>query len=148
MEGRDGARDEAEELCVQIIWKGLLKEDARDEQIKVVEDFTTQRVDGIVLAPLEDAALRVPVENAQRSGHSEACPHPNLLPPGGGVPERLAKPTSYSFSRLPCLGGRAGAVGGSRAPRALPSVACNSGWPPAPSGQTALYYRSPWSPGR
>jgi ribose transport system substrate-binding protein len=63
-----GAMDAAKELGVEVIWKGPLKEDDREEQIKVVEDFTTQGVDGIVLAPLDDTALRVPVQNAQRSG--------------------------------------------------------------------------------
>lgn len=63
-----GAMDAAKQLGVEVIWKGPLKEDDREEQIKVVEDFTTQGVDGIVLAPLDDTALRVPVQNAQRSG--------------------------------------------------------------------------------
>lgn len=63
-----GAEDAADELGVEVIWKGPLKEDDREEQIKVVEHFTTQRVDGIVLAPLDDTALRAPVQNAQRSG--------------------------------------------------------------------------------
>jgi ribose transport system substrate-binding protein len=39
-----------------------LREDDRDEQIKVVENFLSQGVDGIVLAPLDDRAL-VPVLN-------------------------------------------------------------------------------------
>jgi ribose transport system substrate-binding protein len=43
-----------------IIWKGPVREDDRDEQIKVVENFLSQKVDGIVLAPLDDRAL-VPV---------------------------------------------------------------------------------------
>jgi ribose transport system substrate-binding protein len=53
---------------VEIIWKGPLKEDDREEQIKVVEGFATRGVSGIVLAPLDDAALRVPVKNAVNSG--------------------------------------------------------------------------------
>src|SRR5207253_9136128 len=63
-----GAQKAAEELNVEIIWKGPLKEDDREDQIKVVEDFITRGVDGIVLAPLDDAALRGPVHNARRSG--------------------------------------------------------------------------------
>jgi len=63
-----GARDAEKELGVEVIWKGPLKEDDRNDQIKVVEDFTTQGVDGIVLAPLDDTALRTPVENAQKAG--------------------------------------------------------------------------------
>jgi len=63
-----GAMEAGKEFNAEVIWKGPLKEDDRDSQIKVVEDFTTQGVDGIVLAPLDDTALRVPVQNAQKSG--------------------------------------------------------------------------------
>jgi ribose transport system substrate-binding protein len=45
---------------VDIIWKGPVTEDDREEQIKVVENFVSQGVDGIVIAPLDDKAL-VPV---------------------------------------------------------------------------------------
>lgn len=62
-----GAEDAAKEFGVEVIWKGPLKEDDRDSQIKEVESFTTQGVDGIVLAPLDDTALKVPVENAKKS---------------------------------------------------------------------------------
>ncbi len=65
---RAGAQEAGEEFGVEIIWKGPLKEDDRDSQIKEVESFTTQGVDGIVLAPLDDTALKVPVENAKKSG--------------------------------------------------------------------------------
>ncbi len=65
----EGADKAAAELGnVEIIWKGPMKEDDREDQIKVVEDFTTQKVDGIVLAPLDDTALRIPVDEAQKSG--------------------------------------------------------------------------------
>jgi len=63
-----GAVKASQELGVEIIWKGPLKEDNRDAQVSVVEDFITRGVSGIVLAPLDEAALRVPVENAVRSG--------------------------------------------------------------------------------
>ncbi len=59
-----GAEDAAKELGVDIIWKGPLREDDREEQIKVVEDMVTRGVNGIVLAPLDDAALRAPVNDA------------------------------------------------------------------------------------
>lgn len=55
-----GAKVAADELGVEIIWKGPLREDDRNEQIKVVENFNMRRVDGIVLAPLDETAL-VPV---------------------------------------------------------------------------------------
>jgi len=55
-----GAVKAAGEGNAEVIWKGPVKEDDRDEQIKVVETFLSQGVDGIVLAPLDDRAL-VPV---------------------------------------------------------------------------------------
>jgi ribose transport system substrate-binding protein len=58
----------AEGQKVAIIWKGPLKEDDRDQQIQLVENFTTRRVDGMVLAPLDAQALVRPVENAQDAG--------------------------------------------------------------------------------
>ncbi len=53
---------------VEIIWKGPLREDDRDQQIQVVENFMTRRVSGIVLAPLDSRALVKPVVNAVASG--------------------------------------------------------------------------------
>ncbi len=53
---------------VEVIWKGPVKEDDRDDQIKVVENFVSQGVDGIVLAPLDNRALVRPVEEAKRAG--------------------------------------------------------------------------------
>jgi ribose transport system substrate-binding protein len=55
-------------IDVEVIWKGPLKEDDRESQIRVMEDFVTRRVSGIVLAPLDDAALRVPVRDAVNYG--------------------------------------------------------------------------------
>jgi ribose transport system substrate-binding protein len=49
---------------VEIIWKGPLREDDRDQQIQVVENFMTRRVSAIVLAPLDYQALVKPVHNA------------------------------------------------------------------------------------
>jgi ribose transport system substrate-binding protein len=63
-----GAVKASRELGVSIIWKGPLKEDDRDAQISVVEDFISRKVSGIILAPLDDLALREPVENAVRAG--------------------------------------------------------------------------------
>jgi ribose transport system substrate-binding protein len=61
-----GALKAAQARGVDIIWKGPVKEDDRDEQIKVVENFISQGVDGICLAPLDDQAL-VPVLNDAKS---------------------------------------------------------------------------------
>src|SRR5512135_299216 len=55
-----GAVKAAQELGVEVIWKGPVREDDRDEQIKVVENFLSRGVQAIVLAPLDDRAL-VPV---------------------------------------------------------------------------------------
>lgn len=58
-------RDLAEKgIKVEIIWKGPLREDDRDQQIQVVENFMTRGVSGIVLAPLDSQALVKPVNNA------------------------------------------------------------------------------------
>lgn len=53
---------------VEIIWKGPLKEDDREQQVQVVEGFISQGVNGIVLAPLDDKALVRPVEEAKKAG--------------------------------------------------------------------------------
>ncbi|HEY0868318.1 MAG TPA: substrate-binding domain-containing protein [Fimbriimonas sp.] len=63
----EGAQKAADETGVQIVWKGPIKEDDRESQVKTVEDFINQKVDGIVLAPLDDTALRGPVEEAKRN---------------------------------------------------------------------------------
>ena len=59
-----GARKAAAESNVEMIWKGPLKEDDRAEQIKVVEQFVSEGVNGIVLAPLDKEALARPVSSA------------------------------------------------------------------------------------
>src|SRR5947208_4574332 len=53
---------------VEVIWKGPLREDDREQQIQVVEGFTSQGVSGIVLAPLDNRALARPVEEAKSAG--------------------------------------------------------------------------------
>lgn len=53
-------------VTVNVIWKGPLKEDDREQQVQVVENFIAQRVHGIVLAPLDRKALAGPVEMAAR----------------------------------------------------------------------------------
>lgn len=56
----------AEGIAVNVIWKGPLKEDDREQQIQVIENFIGRRVSGIVLAPLDNKALVAPVETAVR----------------------------------------------------------------------------------
>lgn len=59
-----GAREAGRELGVEIIWKGPLKEDDRAQQIALVQQFVSSGVSAIVLAPLDDIALRGPVKSA------------------------------------------------------------------------------------
>jgi len=62
-----GAEKAAQELGVKVIWKGPLREDDREDQVKVVEHFINMRVRGILLAPLDDTALVPVVTDAVRS---------------------------------------------------------------------------------
>jgi ribose transport system substrate-binding protein len=62
-----GAAKAADEFNVNIIWRGPLREDDRASQISEVEGFITRGVSGIVLAPLDDAALVGPVSDAARA---------------------------------------------------------------------------------
>lgn len=68
-----GARKAEAELnaagtAVEVIWKGPLREDDRDQQIQVVENFTARRVSGIVLAPLDAQAMVQTAETAVAAG--------------------------------------------------------------------------------
>ena len=68
-----GARKAEQELnadqpTVEVIWKGPLKEDDREQQMQVIDNFTTRRVSGIVLAPLDSKAMVRPVETAEKAG--------------------------------------------------------------------------------
>ena len=57
----------AEGVTVNVIWKGPLREDDREQQVQVVENFTGRRVSGLVLAPLDARALVAPAEAAVRA---------------------------------------------------------------------------------
>jgi ribose transport system substrate-binding protein len=61
-----GARQAGKELGVEIVWKGPLKENDRAQQIAIVEQFVTEGVTGIVLAPLDNTALQRPVAAAMQ----------------------------------------------------------------------------------
>lgn len=63
-----GARKAGEEMGAEILWKGPLKEDDRSQQIGVVQSFISDKVDGIILAPLDDVALAKPVAAAKSAG--------------------------------------------------------------------------------
>src|SRR5947207_14546667 len=62
-----GAEKAARELGATVIWRGPLREDDRDSQVSEIEGFITRGVSGIVLAPLDEAALVSPVADARRS---------------------------------------------------------------------------------
>jgi ribose transport system substrate-binding protein len=62
-----GAAKAAQEFGVDIIWRGPLREDDRASQVAEVEGFITRGVSGIVLAPLDEAALVGPVGDAARA---------------------------------------------------------------------------------
>jgi len=57
----------AQELGVDIVWKGPLREDDLKAQIDVVQSFTAQGVSGIVVAPLSDKGLVSAVEQAVKA---------------------------------------------------------------------------------
>jgi len=63
-----GAVKASRELGVEVIWKGPAREDDRDAQVAEVENFVSRGVSGIVLAPTDDKALRLPVTDAMRAG--------------------------------------------------------------------------------
>jgi len=64
-----GAEKAAQELGnVEIEWLGPREEGDRDGQITVVQNFVTQQVDGIVLAPLDSQGLIAPVRDAVNEG--------------------------------------------------------------------------------
>ena len=61
----EGADKAAADLGnVDIEWKGPMNENDRDSQVQTVENFIASKVDGIVLAPLDDKALMAPVKEA------------------------------------------------------------------------------------
>jgi len=63
-----GARKAGADLGVEIIWKGPLKENDRGDQIKIVQQFVSEGVAAIALAPLDYEALVQPVRSAMQAG--------------------------------------------------------------------------------
>jgi ribose transport system substrate-binding protein len=59
-----GARQACKELGVDMTWKGPLKENDRAQQIAIVEQFVSENKSGIVIAPLDDTALKRPIDAA------------------------------------------------------------------------------------
>jgi ribose transport system substrate-binding protein len=63
-----GAQAAGRETGYEVVFKGPLKEDSRNEQIGIVEQFITEGVAGIALAPLDRKGL-VDVVAAAKSDH-------------------------------------------------------------------------------
>ena len=63
-----GAEAAATERGATIVWKGPVQESDRATQVQIVEQFATEGVDAIVLAPLDRAALVRPVAQATAKG--------------------------------------------------------------------------------
>ena len=62
-----GAREGAKEAGVEMVWKGSLNEDDPAQQIQILEQFVSEDVGGIVLAPIDDTVKR-PVAVAMQKG--------------------------------------------------------------------------------
>ena len=62
-----GTREGAKEVGVEMVWKGSLNEDDPAQQIQIVEQFVSEGVGGIVLAPIDDTVKR-PVVAAMQKG--------------------------------------------------------------------------------
>ena len=78
-----GALTAARELGVEIVWKGPLKEDDRNEQVQIVETLAGSGVDALVLSPLDDRALDAARGRGPPGRHPDG--HLQLGPPGRGA---------------------------------------------------------------
>lgn len=63
-----GALKAADEFGVEIEWIGPERENDRERQIQIVDDFIVKKVDGIVLAPNDSKALVPSVEKVASKG--------------------------------------------------------------------------------
>jgi ribose transport system substrate-binding protein len=63
-----GALAASRELGVNIIWKGPLKEDDRDEQMQIVETFMVSKVSALVISPMDDRTLVQTLGEAKKIG--------------------------------------------------------------------------------
>jgi ribose transport system substrate-binding protein len=53
---------------VEMAWKGSLNENDPAQQMQILEQFVSEGVGGIVLAPIDDTALKRPVATAKQKG--------------------------------------------------------------------------------
>ena len=63
-----GAVTAARELGAELIWKGPLREDDRNEQVQLVETLAASGIDVLILSPIDDRALMRPVAEAKAAG--------------------------------------------------------------------------------
>jgi ribose transport system substrate-binding protein len=63
-----GARRGAESSGLELVWKGPLQENDRAQQIQLVQQFVSEGVAGIALAPLDHTALVQAVAGAKAKG--------------------------------------------------------------------------------
>jgi ribose transport system substrate-binding protein len=64
-----GAEKAAQEIGgIEIIWKAPTKESDRAAQIQLVQQLVADKVDAVVLAPLDSKALVIPVQEATQAG--------------------------------------------------------------------------------
>jgi ribose transport system substrate-binding protein len=59
-----GAKKAGSEFGLEIVWKGPVRENDSKQQIQLVEQFTTEGVAGIVVAPLDATELARPIREA------------------------------------------------------------------------------------
>ena len=62
-----GAKQAAEDLEVEIDWQGPQKENDRQQQISIVQNFISRKMDAIVLAPSDSRSMVQVVRNAQKA---------------------------------------------------------------------------------
>lgn len=65
---RRGAEKAAEELNVDLTWKGPARDNDRSEQKKLIQQFLSEGFDGILLAPTDNAVLVPEVRAAKDKG--------------------------------------------------------------------------------
>ncbi|MFC1692466.1 substrate-binding domain-containing protein [Candidatus Latescibacterota bacterium] len=63
-----GAQKAASELGIDIIWKGPIREDDREEQLQIYETFIARKVNAICIAPIDDRVFIRPVREAKALG--------------------------------------------------------------------------------
>ena len=78
---------------IEVIWKGPLREDDREQQIQVVEGFAAQGVSGIVLAPSTIArwCVRLRMRGARACQPSSSIPDWSRTRSSASSPRTIAK---------------------------------------------------------